>query len=87
MEAVLYFHRRGQFLATDSDQKIAIPAGKLLFLDIRHEIFESYQKPKKENDHGSFNVTCIQHPLYSYDQCVKDVSSQTLINETIFRNV
>ena len=74
MDALMYFHHQGQFFSQDSDQKVLVPKGKKLFLDVRHEIFQSYQKKREENDEGNFNVTCIQEYDYSYSQCIQKVS-------------
>ena len=72
--AVIYFHHNGQLLSHDSDQKIVVPIGQKLFLDIRHELIVAFPKILK-NDYGIEHFTCSEKFDETYDECITTVST------------
>ena len=39
MSSIIYIHHEGQFKSPDGDTKVRAEAGKMLFLDTRHDVY------------------------------------------------
>ena len=54
MSSIIYIHHEGQFKSPDGDTKVRAEAGKMLFMDTRHDVcitlyFLYFSGPKKRD--------------------------------------